>query len=73
VLRTSDLFAFLVEAQSVVPLGSAAGDYHALGTALGIRFSRRAWAIDLAFETALDHKTNPQLIPVLVGTYRFLD
>jgi hypothetical protein len=72
VIRTSDLFAFLIEAQSVLPLGGAAGDYHALAGALGFRLSGRAWAVDLAFETPLDHKTNPQVIPVLAATYRFL-
>ncbi len=72
ILRASDLFAFLVEVQSVVPIAREAGEIHVLAGAVGARFSGRRWAVDVALEAPLDRRANPAVAPVIVGTYRFL-
>jgi hypothetical protein len=71
VLRATDLFAVLVELQSVVPLESRFGQINALGAALGMRFSGRVWAVDVAVEAPLDRRTNPRFVPLLVVSRRF--
>jgi len=73
ILRTSDLFAFLVELQSIVPVGREVADVHALGGAGGVRLSGARWAVDLALEAPLDRRGNlPKALPWIAATYRFL-
>ena len=44
------LFAILAELQSAVPLESRFGQINGLAGALGMRFSGRVWAVDVAAE-----------------------
>src|SRR5581483_4412587 len=71
ILRASDLFAVLVELQSVLPISHQGGQIHAVAGALGARLSGRVWAVDLALEAPLDRRARPQAVPVLVATVRF--
>ena len=64
--------SLLVELQSVLPIGREGGEAHALGGAAGLRFSGKRVALDVALEAPLDRRTEPRVIPLLVGTYRFL-
>jgi hypothetical protein len=72
VLRASDLFALLVELQSVLPLSREGGQVNVLAGALGFRLSGRLWAVDLAFEGPLDRRASPPVVPLLIATVRFL-
>jgi hypothetical protein len=72
VLRTTDLFAFLVELESVVPISREGSQLNGMAGALGVRFSGRRWAVDLAVDGALDKRRTPQAIPLLIASYRFL-
>jgi hypothetical protein len=71
VVRASDLFAFLFELQSVLPLSRDGGRINVLAGAVGFRLSGRVWAVDLAFEGPLDRHTSPQAVPVVIATVRF--
>jgi hypothetical protein len=71
IVRASDLFAFLFELQSVLPLSRDGGRINVLAGAVGFRLSGRVWAVDLAFEGPLDRHTSPQAVPVVIATVRF--
>jgi hypothetical protein len=69
--RVAPWLALLGEADTLVPTTLAAGRYHGIGVAPGIRFPHRAWSLDLALVAPLD--TNPSLtIPFAAFTVRFL-
>lgn len=73
IARTSDLVALLFELQSLVPVGREVADVHGIASAFGVRLSGRRWGIDLALEAPIDPSPkNVRLLPILVGTYRFL-
>jgi len=72
IVRASNLFAVLVELQSVLPLSRDGGQINVLGGALGFRLSGRVWAVDLALEGPLDRHASPAVLPVLVASVRFL-
>lgn len=73
IARTSDLVALLFEFQSLVPVAREAADVHGVAGAFGVRFSGASWAVDLALDAPLDRRGNlPPVLPLLVGTYRFL-
>jgi hypothetical protein len=72
IVRVTHVVSFLFELQSVLPIGRDGGEIHALGGAAGIRMSGRRLGLDIALEAPLDRRTEPQIIPLLVGTYRFL-
>ncbi len=71
ILRASELFAVLVELQSVLPISREGGQINVLAGALGARLSGRMWAVDLAVEAPLDRRTHPRAVPVFVATVRF--
>lgn len=73
IARTSDLVALLIELQSLVPVGREVADAHGIAGAFGVRLSGRRWGVDLTLEAPIDPTPkNVRLIPILVGTYRFL-
>jgi hypothetical protein len=70
-LRVSDIATVLFEVNSVVPLGEAAGELHAVFGGAGVRLSRRQWGVDLGLlrgGTAGGGLT--PFIPFLAATYR---
>ena len=70
VLRVSELFAILVEVDSLVPAGRSFADYHGIVGGAGFRWSGRRWAVDAALYSSLDGE-GPAL-PFLAASYRFL-
>jgi hypothetical protein len=71
VYRTGRSMAILAEVQSVLPLGNQAAQVHALGAAVGLRFTGKRAAVDLGLEGPLDRKTKPQVVPIVAVTVRF--
>lgn len=73
IARTSDLVALLFEMQSLVPVGREVADAHGIAGAFGVRLGGPRWAVDLALEAPIQPTSKDvKVIPVLVGTYRFL-
>jgi hypothetical protein len=70
VWRLTDLFAFLLEIDALVPLGREAGNFYGAAIAPGIRLSGARWGLDFALYRGVG--TGGPAIPLLVGTYRFL-
>ena len=68
------LTKLLLETEMIFPPGQDMGDYNGLAITPGVRWSRRAWAIDLSLliPVTVDEADLPAL-PILTGTYRFLD
>jgi len=50
-------FAFLLELQSVLPISREGGEANVLAGAFGVRFSGKAWAVDIALEGPLDRRS----------------
>lgn len=71
VIPFSRLFAVLVEADALVPLGKAGGDYNGVAAGAGVRFRGRTWAVDLAGLRPFDQRDVP-IVPLLSATYRVL-
>lgn len=69
VVRVSDLVALLGEVDTLVPLGRTIAEAHGVVAGAGVRFSGRRWALDAGAFSALDRQG---VLPLLVGTYRFL-
>lgn len=70
VLRISELFAILVEVDSLVPAGRSVADYHGIIGGAGFRWSGRRWAVDAALYSSLDGEG--PAVPFLAASYRFL-
>jgi hypothetical protein len=72
-LRVSELASFLLELDSVVPLGAPVGAIHAIWGGAGVRFSGRKWGLDLALMRGGSAGGKPTpFIPFLAATYRHL-
>ncbi|HVU00755.1 MAG TPA: hypothetical protein VHE30_03355 [Polyangiaceae bacterium] len=69
--RVGRIVSLVAEVQSVLPLGREGAEIHALAGGAGVRLSGKHWGVDLAVEGALDRKTTPQGIPLVIVTYRF--
>ena len=69
VVRISELVALLGEVDTLVPLGRTIGEAHGIIAGAGVRFRGRRWALDAGAFSALDREG---VLPLLVGTYRFL-
>ncbi|HET9930751.1 MAG TPA: hypothetical protein VFQ35_08695, partial [Polyangiaceae bacterium] len=70
VLRVSELFAILVEVDSLVPAGRNLADYHGIIGGVGFRWSGRRWAVDGALYSSLNGEG--PVVPFLAASYRFL-
>src|SRR5690242_9668594 len=69
--RLTDVFALLLEVDSLIPVGREAGNYYGMAVGPGIRFSGKRWGIDFALYRGLGSGSS-SAVPLLVGTYRFL-
>jgi hypothetical protein len=72
--RVAKWAALLVEADTLVPLGSETGEYGGIAVMGGFRFPYRTWALDLGVARGLDtdEEPDPAVVPILAFTYRFL-
>jgi hypothetical protein len=55
----------------VLPVSREGGETNVLAGAFGVRFSGKAWAVDLALEGPLDRRSTPPVVPLLVASWRF--
>jgi len=70
-IRVSKTTSFLLEVDSVVPLGEAVGENHGIMGAAGVRFSGRRWGVDLALLRGGSAGSEPTpFIPFIAATYR---
>lgn len=72
--RIANWAALLVEADTLVPLGSETGEFSGIAVMGGFRFPYRTWALDLGVARGLDteDEPDPAVVPILAFTYRFL-
>jgi hypothetical protein len=71
IVPLSRLFAILVEADTLVPLGKVGDNYNGVAAGAGVRFRGRSWAVDLAAARPLDRRDAP-VVPLLAVSYRLL-
>lgn len=71
ILRTSRLVAFLLEIDTLVPLGEPVGEANGAAGLAGLRLSGAAWGVDLGLARSVRTRDR-QVLPVVVGTYRGL-
>jgi hypothetical protein len=69
IVRVSDLVALLAEVDTLVPTGRAVAEAHGIVAGAGLRFRGRRWALDAGAFSSLDRQG---VLPLVVGTYRFL-
>ena len=70
--RVASWGAVLFEADTLMPIGTEAGEYHGVAVSAGFRFPYRTWALDLTLLRPLDVDEPPPVVPLLTFTYRFL-
>ncbi len=70
--RVAPWGAILFEADTLMPIGSEAGEYHGAAVSAGFRFPYRTWALDLTLLRPLGAEDPPPVVPLLTFTYRFL-
>ena len=72
--RLSSWAALLLELDTLIPLGTEAGEYNGIAVLPGFRFPYRTWSLDLGFARALDVEEEPEapVIPFIAFTYRVL-
>jgi hypothetical protein len=71
VYRFDDLFAFLAEADTAVPLGPEVGEFNGVGAGAGIRFSGRGAGLDLGlFQFGKAGEPRPPVTPFIAATWR---
>jgi hypothetical protein len=73
VWRVASWAAFLLEVDTLIPLGTETGEYSGIAVLPGFRLPYRTWALDLGIVRPLDVEEQPApVIPFIAFTYRFL-
>jgi hypothetical protein len=72
--RVASWAALLLEVDTLIPLGSEAGEYNGIALLPALRLPYRTWSLDLGVVRALDTEEppDPPLIPFIAFSYRFL-
>ncbi|MEZ4220436.1 MAG: hypothetical protein R3B13_05850 [Polyangiaceae bacterium] len=72
VWRVAPWAAVLLEADTLMPIGSEASEYHGAAISAGFRLPYRTWALDLTLLRPLGVDEPPEVLPLLTFTYRVL-
>jgi hypothetical protein len=72
--RVASWAAILLEVDTLIPLGTEAGEYNGIAVLPGFRLPYRTWSLDIGVVRALDtdEAPDPPVIPFIAFTYRFL-
>lgn len=70
VARVSELFAVLVEVDTLVPSGRSVAEWHGIVLGAGFRWSGKRWAVDGALYSSLESQRS--VVPFIAVSYRFL-
>lgn len=74
VWRVAKWAAILLEVDTLIPLGTEAGEYNGVALLPGFRLPYRTWSLDLGIARPLDVDEEPEtpVIPFIAFTYRVL-